>query len=176
MLLFNVWSFLEWYLRPFIKWFLRKTTRLCELQRICYGERPGAARSIAVEKSLMLSRTRQIKEIVTFLNTVIIEKRFVSSNFDIILDPAINIILRVKKINPKLHSQFAISFRSCLEQIWCYKQLLNDVEELRKKQYDNHNLEHENKLLQLWSLLMPYEPLKGRITKQWQDIGFQVSL
>ena len=37
--------------RPAIKWFLRQTTRLCELQRICYGEAPGAHRTCAVGKS-----------------------------------------------------------------------------------------------------------------------------
>ena len=38
------------YFRPAIKWFLRQTTRLCELQRICYGEAPGAQRTCAVGK------------------------------------------------------------------------------------------------------------------------------
>ena len=40
------------YFRPAIKWFLRQTTRLCELQRICYGEAPGAQRTCAVGKFL----------------------------------------------------------------------------------------------------------------------------
>ena len=35
-------------LRPVIKGFLRVTTRLCELQRVCYGERAGAPRTMAV--------------------------------------------------------------------------------------------------------------------------------
>ena len=37
--------------RPLVKWFLRQTTRLCELQRICYGETSGAPRTIAVGES-----------------------------------------------------------------------------------------------------------------------------
>ena len=36
------------WLRPVIKGFLRVTTRLCELQRVCYGERAGAPRTMAV--------------------------------------------------------------------------------------------------------------------------------
>ena len=36
------------YFRPVIKGFLRLTTRLCELQRICYGEKAGAPRSCGV--------------------------------------------------------------------------------------------------------------------------------
>ena len=41
-------SVISWYLRPLIKWFLRQATRLCELQRVCYGETGGAPRTIAV--------------------------------------------------------------------------------------------------------------------------------
>ena len=43
---FLTWLF--WYFRPIIKGFLRLTTRLCELQRICYGEKAGAPRAIGV--------------------------------------------------------------------------------------------------------------------------------
>lgn len=174
MFFFNMWTILEWYLRPFIKWFLRKTTRLCELQRICYGSKIGAARNIGVEKSLMLSRTREVREVISYLDAVILEKRFVTCNLEGVLDPAINIILKVKKINPKVHKPFIESIRRCLEQIWSYKQLVNDVEDMRKIQFDSENAEHERKLLHLWSLLMG-RPIENRISKQWQDIGFQVS-
>ena len=43
------WLSLLWLLlRRLRKWVLRRTTRLCELQRICYGEEPGALRTLAV--------------------------------------------------------------------------------------------------------------------------------
>lgn len=176
MIFLNLWSILQWYLRPFIKWFFRKTTRLCELQRICYGNESGAARTCNVEKSLMLSRTQHVKEVVSYLDTTVVDHRFVPSNFRDIIDPSISIILRVKKINPKLHAPFITSFRRCLEQIWSYRSLLNDVEELRKTQFDSSNNTHEEKLLKLWCLLVPDSPLESRITKQWQFIGFQVIL
>ena len=51
-LLQNLYVWLCWYFRPAIKWFLRQTTRLCELQRICYGEAPGAQRTMGVGKFL----------------------------------------------------------------------------------------------------------------------------
>lgn len=60
-----VQTFLTWLFccfRPAIKWFLRQTTRLCELQRICYGEAPGAHRTCAVELSLQQSRSTRIHE------------------------------------------------------------------------------------------------------------------
>lgn len=174
MIVFNIWSALQWYLRPFIKWFLRKTTRLCELQRICYGDRVGAERTCNVEKSLMLSRTRDVKEIVSYLDGTVTQKRFLPSNFREILDPSIAIIIRIKKINPRLHGSFVVSFRRCLEQIWSYRNLIDEVEELRRTQFDSNNDEHEEKLLKLWSLLVPDSALDGRVTKQWQHIGFQV--
>lgn len=171
---FDIWSVLQWYLRPFIKWFLRKTTRLCELQRICYGDEAGAKRTCNVEKTLMLSRTRDVKEVVSYLDGVVAERRFVPANFREIFTPSIGIILRVKKIKPQIHGSFVISFRRCLEQIWSYRLLMNDIEKLRETQFDSANPEHEEKLLKLWSLLVPNENLKMRITKQWQYIGFQV--
>lgn len=174
MVFFNLWSVLQWYLRPFIKWFLRKTTRLCELQRICYGDRIGAERSCNIERSLMLSRTRDVQEVVSFLDAVVRERRFVPSHYSDILDPCVNIILRVKKINSKLHDAFKPAFRQCLIQIWSYRQLVDEVEDLRRTQFDSNNLEHEERLLRLWKLLMPDRPLEARITKDWQEIGFQV--
>jgi len=47
-LIHSLLSMFYCYFRPVIKWFLRQTTRLCELQRICYGESAGAARSCGV--------------------------------------------------------------------------------------------------------------------------------
>lgn len=171
---FDIWSVFQCYLRPFIKWFLRKTTRLCELQRICYGDPAGAKRTCNIEKSLMLSRTRDVKEVVSYLDSVVAERRYVLANFREILTPSIGIILRVKKIKPQIHGSFVISFRRCLEQIWSYRLLVNDVEALRGIQYNSANPEHEEKLLKLWTLLVPNENLISRITKQWQYIGFQV--
>ncbi|XP_048007663.1 ELMO domain-containing protein 2 [Leguminivora glycinivorella] len=173
MVFFNIWSVLQWYLRPLIKWFLRKTTGLCELQRICYGDKPGAERTSNVERSLMLSRTKDVKEVVSYLDTIVYQRRFIPSNFPEILNPSVAIVLRVKKINPKLHDLFIVSFRRCLEQIWSYKMLVQDVEEMRKTPYDCMIPDHEEKLLKLWNLLVPNEDLESRVTKQWQYIGFQ---
>ncbi|CAG4992710.1 unnamed protein product [Parnassius apollo] len=173
MIFLKLWSLFAWYLRPLIKWFFRKTTRLCELQRICYGDKAGAARTCNIEKSLMLSRTQNVKEVISFLDATVSEHRFIPENFRDILEPSISIIVRVKKINTKLHTPFITSFRRCLEQIWSYRSLINDVENLRRTQFDSNNPLHEEKLLKLWSLLVPDTPLESRITKQWQYIGFQ---
>ena len=47
-LITQIINFIYWYLKPLVKWFLRQTTRLCELQRVCYGEQTGAPRTLAV--------------------------------------------------------------------------------------------------------------------------------
>lgn len=171
--MFSLWLFIYHYLHPIIKWFLRKTTGLCELQRICYGEVNGTPRIKAVEQSLISSRSPQIKQLIYHLNDVSDNQRFVGANEREILKGAVNTILLVKQINPKVHLQFVRNFGRCVEQIWGYRQLIAEVEELRRHQYDSDNLKHEMKLISLWNTLMPNEPLESRITKQWQDIGFQ---
>jgi len=64
-------SLFYWYFRPTIKWFLRKTTRLTELQRICYGETPGAPRTCGVENALMLSRSLPVQEACLSLDLIV---------------------------------------------------------------------------------------------------------
>lgn len=87
---------------------------------------------------------------------------------------AVGTVLRVKKINPKVHVDFPRSFGLCAEKIWGFKRLFCLVEELRSTQYDCENAEHERKLLGLWKLLMgSEETLEGRVSNQWQTIGFQ---
>lgn len=195
------WFF--FYLRPAIKWFLRQATRLCELQRICYGEAPGAQRTCAVEESLQQSRCSRIQDALELLYTDTTTKfskvdAKVSQRDSILvttadqdrqkdskkspnddengqksIDSAINVIVHVKKIKRDLHIQFVHSLSACLHQIIGYKQLVQQVESLRSTAYDAENLGHEQNLLQLWSLLQPGIPLLTRKTKQWQNIGFQ---
>jgi ELMO domain-containing protein len=90
-----------------------------------------------------------------------------------IIDRSINTILLVKKINPKYHPGFPTSFGRCVEAIYGYKRLVSIVEELRVEPYSSENEEHEKKLMALWHNLMPEVKLEARITKQWQEIGFQ---
>lgn len=62
----NSWFTTLWLslIRPLVKGFLRRTTGLCELQRICYGSSPFTAeRCLSVESSLKLSRSKVIHKI-----------------------------------------------------------------------------------------------------------------
>ena len=159
--------------RPIIKWLLRHTTQMCQLQRICYGELSGAPRTLAVEESLNQSRDANIKTLVTHLNDLADQRGITIKTERRILEEAIRTVLVTKKINPTAHPDFAKSFGKCVELIWGYRQLCIECEELRKTPYDAENPQHELLLLQLWNSLMPYEPLDARVTKQWQEIGFQ---
>ncbi|XP_035743681.1 ELMO domain-containing protein 2-like [Vespa mandarinia] len=173
MFLQHILSLIYWYFRPFIKWFLRQTTQMCELQRICYGQPSGAPRTLAIEESLQQSKNANIKTLITYLNDIANHRGITIKSERKILEEAIRTVLVAKNVNPTAHPDFAKSFGKCIELIWGYRQLCVECEELRKTPYDADNPEHELLLLKLWNLLMPYDPLDARVTKQWQNIGFQ---
>jgi hypothetical protein len=89
------------------------------------------------------------------------------------LEYAVETVVRVKRIKLEAHRPFVKSFGRCVEHIWGYSQLYSEVEALRLTPYDATNIEHEEKLKRLWCSLKPDVELEARITKQWQDIGFQ---
>jgi len=165
-------TLITWYLRPMIKWFLRQTTRLCELQRVCYGETSGAPRTLAVENSLTSSRMPEVKQMVKMMD----EKgkiKLTAEDMKTYLDSCCSEIMKIKQIKPELHRQFVTSITMCIRQIIGYKQLVHEVEIMRSEAFNENNLDHEMSLLQLWTLLQPDTPLHKRVTKQWQTIGFQ---
>lgn len=176
--MFSIFTFFYAYARPLIKWFLRHFTRLCELQRICYGEESGAKRKKSIEESLSVSRTHHIQEMIKMLNEYVITEKVTGVQLHdylhrTLVPNTVSVILKVKKIKPKIHPDFGPTLSTCIETIWSYRRLCIDIENVRKIPFDSGNFEHENKLLRLWDLLMPNQSLDARITKQWQDIGFQ---
>jgi hypothetical protein len=68
---------------------------------------------------------------------------------------------------------FSKLFGECVSVIWNLKQLLLDLESIRTTGYDSSNKDHEEKLLELWDLLMPARKLESRVSNSWKDIGFQ---
>jgi len=72
-----------------------------------------------------------------------------------------------------LYSRFQKSFGPCISVIWGFKQLLDEIESLKLNRYDFENKEHETKLLELWSCLMPGKELKSRVNSAWKELGFQ---
>lgn len=168
-----MWNLVFSFCRPFVKWFLHQTTQMCELQRICYGQPSGASRTVAIKECLGQSRDSNIRTLVAYLNDVADRRGITTKTERNVLENAIRTVLMTKKINPTAHPHFSKSFGKCVELIWGYRQLCMECEELRKTAYSSDNPAHERRLLKLWDLLMPYEPLDARVTKQWQEIGFQ---
>ncbi|XP_072259253.1 ELMO domain-containing protein 1 isoform X3 [Pyxicephalus adspersus] len=141
------------------KFILRKLTGRCELQRICYKNKPGAGRTLKIEASLKSSKSKLLQSSVT-VHPDAIEK-------------TIEDILALKKVNVDTNPQLAVSLQACLLQIAGYRHLTVEVEKLRREAYDSENPEHEEMLIKLWKLLKPGVPLDARVTKQWCEIGFQ---
>jgi ELMO domain-containing protein len=92
---------------------------------------------------------------------------------DEIVDRAVKTIVLAKKINTKHHPGFSKGIGRCVEAIYGFKRLQTIVDDLRLQSYDPNNNSHETKLLAIWKNLMPDVELENRISKQWQDIGFQ---
>ncbi|XP_051782787.1 ELMO domain-containing protein 1 isoform X2 [Erpetoichthys calabaricus] len=142
-----------------LKFVLRKVTGRCELQRICYSNKPGARRTLKIESSLRFSKNELLQKAV-------------SAHPDAV-EKTTEDIMKLKRINPDTNPQLGISLQASLLQIIGYRNLIVEVEKLRRESYDSENPEHEKMLLKLWSSLRPDTALKGRITKQWCEIGFQ---
>ena len=60
-----------------------------------------------------------------------------------------------------------------MESIIRYKIQVKRLDALTGIPFDKKNQEHEKKLQRLWDNLMPGKVLKGRLTEQWIEIGFQ---
>ncbi|XP_064206915.1 ELMO domain-containing protein 1-like isoform X1 [Anguilla rostrata] len=144
-----------------LKFVIRKVTGRCELQRICYNNKPGAHRTLKIESSLRFSKNELLQSAV-------------SAHPDSV-EKTIDDIMTLKKINPDTNPQLGISLQASLFQIVGYRNLVLEVEKLRREPYDCENAEHEEMLLKLWKALQPETPLTGRISKQWCEIGFQGS-
>lgn len=178
MYLSKIWNKLFTYLyftvRPVLKWFLHRFTCLCELQRICYGVPSGAKRAKAIERSLGWTRTPAIQSLTQALDEAVSSEMTNEEFTGEVTERAVDTVVRVKRIKRKANPDFNCLFETCVEQIWGYRRLIHVVEARRRIQYQSESAEHEQKLLELWDILMPDTKLEGRITKQWQDIGFQV--
>ncbi|XP_063847540.1 ELMO domain-containing protein 2-like [Scylla paramamosain] len=164
-----VWVTVYWWVRPMVKWLLRRTTGLCELQRVCYGEQRGAQRTQGVEFSLEHSRTPEIQKCMKYIDGKCQERTL---NQELIYY-VVFAIVKIKKINTQAHKGFSDVLGQCLTQIWGFRQLSAEVEAKRREMYDPANPQHEEKLKALWELMMPDTQLEARVTKQWQMIGFQ---
>lgn len=164
------------YLRPLIKWFLRRTTHLCELQRVVYATSPGAERTLGVEKSFKQSRSPVLKKISTKMNGLAIEGKFAADNcheVTSLVEFACEAVCLEKRIKTTIHHRFLNGLRVSLLQMFGYRQLITEVEQLRMVAFDSSIGEHEVLLNKLWTELMPNRVISARRSKEWEEIGFQ---
>lgn len=172
--MFKLWqtikSMIYVLIRCLIKSFLRKTTKLCELQRICYANNFGSNRSKSVEYSITNSRSKVLRKIDTEL-TRLASTQLLTNKW-ILFEKAIEATVVEKRINTKIHIDFIPSYRICLVHIYGYKQLVQQIQSMRAVSYDTKDRSHQKMLESLWTQLMD-QPLNGLISKQWSDIGFQ---
>jgi len=145
--------------RPLYKWLLHLLTGQCELLRITYRHEDGAERACSIESSLKHSKTPALKRLL------------VDDNVNV--EDAVETVLQIKSVNPDAHPRFSPSLRACLCQICGYRQLIAQIETVRKTPYSSENDEHEKMLMQLWKALRPETSLDSRVSKQWTEIGFQ---
>ncbi|XP_034544426.1 ELMO domain-containing protein 2 [Notolabrus celidotus] len=156
----SIWQYVYTsFLRYWLKWFIRQATGTCELQRICSGYKPGAARTAKAEYSLRSSKNKVLR--------VALE----TGKND--LEHSVDQIMKEKNVKPQKDPLFRENLHICLLQITGYSSLFVCVEDVRKEVFDSEDQKHEAMLLKLWDLLMPNVKLESRITKQWGDIGFQ---
>ncbi|XP_049576313.1 ELMO domain-containing protein 2 [Syngnathus scovelli] len=155
-----IWQYLySTYLRYWLKWLIRQATGTCELQRICSGNGPGAARTLNTEYSLKSSKSKLLRSAV--------------ESSEEHLGKHVEQIMKEKNIKTQTNPLFKESLHTSLLQITGYKSLYVTVEEVRKEVFSPENPQHEDMLIKLWELLMPSVALESRVTKQWGDIGFQ---
>ncbi|KAL3900213.1 MAG: hypothetical protein SGCHY_001490 [Lobulomycetales sp.] len=73
----------------------------------------------------------------------------------------------------KLGSPQATVLHACIGKVYSVFGLINELNERASTDFDPNSKAHETKLLSLWMLLMPDEPLDARVSQKWKDIGFQ---
>lgn len=130
-------------------------TGTCELYRIANSKLSLEKRTQQIERSLRQSKYKELNDICNGIYDV---------------EESLLIVKRAKKWPPD-HSDDKM--RSSLSRIVSLTALKKEIEALRAEKYAEDNATHKGTLLELWSLLMPSTPLESRITKQWQQIGFQ---
>ncbi|KAL4213456.1 ELMO/CED-12 family-domain-containing protein [Rhizopus microsporus] len=110
----------------------------------------------------------RIDKSISYSN-VLMEENFQLKESNCDIDSIKDSIIQKKRVPVDLQ----VNLLNALQVIYASNQLLNSINDSISTKYDSNNKEHEDKLLQLWSKLIPNKPLQSRITKQWVEIGFQ---
>lgn len=144
------------------KYIVHMITGQCELERICTGNKSSHEIITKLAKSFkdssQLCHLKLPKEI---------------SDFD--SDTFVDSIIAIKRISPDAQNKTVAHIYQWVEREKEIQGMLQDLTKRASEAYASTNERHENTLERLWNLLRPNKKRTGRITKEWQDIGFQGS-
>ncbi|KAF1497660.1 ELMO domain-containing protein 1, partial [Eudyptula minor] len=139
-----------------LKFMVRKLTGRCELQRICYNTKPGAARTMKIGNCKIFSSAC----LFTFLHG-----RLNSAAY------AVKFVVLKESISFTICLQCNLCIGTCLQQVFCFCEFSCQVEICPRVSFCFQPTLGKNR--PLWKCLKPNSPLKARISKQWCEIGFQ---
>lgn len=139
------------------KWILHQITGKCEIERICTL---GNKKSYEINNLLALSFRESLQ-----LKHLKLPRQ--ATNFDEFF--FIESVKSIKAISKKT----TVSLHLWLTQEMELVDLLATLSKLANESYSSQNSQHESLLEQLWQALKPGIHRSGRITKEWQQIGFQ---
>jgi hypothetical protein len=149
-----------------------QTGKLVELQKNCCNERLGAPRTCSVETTLSRIRSESVQQAYNNLEDVASCKVYDDDQVEVAISNLVKTVLEAQTTDTQLHIEFVQSLHDCSKQIWGYRRLQYDLEELRATRYDDSM--HSGKLESLWISLVDDESKPYiRISKQWGGIGFQ---
>uniref|UniRef100_A0A914WJA0 ELMO domain-containing protein n=1 Tax=Plectus sambesii TaxID=2011161 RepID=A0A914WJA0_9BILA len=149
--------------RATFKWVLHVLTGRSEVERLLEAAVKSKNRATTVygiENALLLSKSLALRQLPDSC-----PPEHVGS--------AVQLIVKSKAIDFGKRPSVSRPLALVVEQIVGYRRLIQLVEAARREKYDSIDGTHEAKLFQLWALLKPGVSLEKRITKQWQEIGFQ---
>jgi len=146
------------------KWFRRQRTGTTELYRSC--------NKVIIDKSEITPFVLyRIDLCLLYSSKLLVERRGLEATKQNPLDSFIVSISKKKGFIKGTPQELVLE--KCLSKYYNLFKLLNYIDDRAGTKYDPTDDTHEQKLLDLWSFLMPHQSLKSRISEQWKDIGFQ---
>ncbi len=146
-----------------------------EIERCCVIKSSGSTLSPSALLTL-LSSIKASKAIPEVLKLQLLSVSSVSAPLSVDLDSLFSRLVAEKKISRNT-SFFSNSFKPKMLKFLQVMRSLNDLKAYMKTQatqcYDEANPDHERMLVKLWCVLRPEVRLSNRISKDWQEIGFQ---
>ncbi|GAA47514.1 chromodomain-helicase-DNA-binding protein 1-like, partial [Clonorchis sinensis] len=155
-----IWGFYEWYLRPAIKFVLRRATGKCELHRLILAYPRGAMRTFAIEQSMRRSKCDPLRNALPW-----------TIHFD--YTSRASELARIKNVDISSLPMFSSEFIYSLKQIHAYERLVTETNALKSTVFDPDNIAHQLLLTQLWNDLAPVEQNADPPSRRWSLIGFQ---